>query len=153
MQVTPYLNFDGQCAAAFRFYEQLLGGRLEAMMTHGDSPIAEEVPPEWHDRILHARLALRDQVLMGSDSPPGFHERPQGLHVSLQIEDPSDAERVFEALAEDGEVTMPMQRTFWAVRFGMVIDRFGTPWMINGGEDSPPTDAQKSPETAQSAGR
>lgn len=132
MQVNPYLNFDGQCEEAFRFYEQVLGGKIEAMMTHGESPIAGEVPSEWHDRILHARLVVGDQVLMASDSPPEYYQKPQGLYVSLHVEDPAEAERIFRALAEGGTVTMPFQKTFWAAGgFGMLTDRFGTPWMIN----------------------
>lgn len=131
MRMTPYLNFDGQCAEAFRFYERVLGGKIEAMMTHGESPIAGQVPPEWHDRILHARLTVGNQVLMGSDAPPEYYQKPQGLYVSLQIDNPADAERIFRALAENGTVTMPLQKTFWAGRFGMLIDRFGTPWMVN----------------------
>jgi PhnB protein len=132
VQVHPYLNFDGQCAEAFRFYERVLGGRIEAMMTHGESPIAGEVPSEWHDRVLHARLAVGDQVLMASDSPPEQYQKPQGLYVSLQVEKPADAERIFRALAENGTVTMPFEKTFWAAGgFGMLVDRFGTPWMIN----------------------
>jgi PhnB protein len=132
MQMNPYLNFDGQCAEAFRFYEQVLGGKIESMMTHGESPIAGEVPSEWHDRILHARLVVDGQVLMASDSPPEYYAKPQGLYVSLQIDDSAQAARVFEALAKDGTVTMPFEKTFWAAGgFGMLVDRFGTPWMIN----------------------
>ena len=132
MQVNPYLNFDGQCAEAFRFYERVLGGKIEAMMTHGESPIAGEVPPEWHDRILHARLVVGDQVLMASDSPPELYQKPQGLYVSLQVKRPAEARRIFDALAENGTVTMPFEKTFWAAGgFGMLVDRFGTPWMIN----------------------
>lgn len=131
MRVVPYLNFDGNCAEAFRFYAEVLGGTIEAMTTHGETPIAEQVPPEYHDRVLHARLVVRDQVLMGSDSRPDLHERPQGMSVSLQIGDPADAERIFNALAEGGEVTMPYQETFWAAGFGMLTDRYGVPWMIN----------------------
>ena len=132
MQFTPYLNFNGQCAEAFRFYEQVLGGKIEMMMTHGDSPIAGEVPPTWHDRILHARLVVSDQVLMASDSPPEYYEKPQGLYVSLNVDNPADAERIFHALAENGTVKMPFEKTFWAAGgFGMLVDRFGTPWMVN----------------------
>ncbi len=132
MQLTPYLNFDGQCAEAFRFYEHVLGGTIEMMMTHGGSPIAGEVPPTWHDRILHARLVLGDQVLLASDSPPEYYEKPQGLYVSLNVNDPADAERIFHALATNGTVKMPFEKTFWAAGgFGMLVDRFGTPWMIN----------------------
>jgi uncharacterized glyoxalase superfamily protein PhnB len=86
MQVIPYLNFNGDCAAAFKFYERCLGGKIEAIMTHGESPIAKDVPPSWHGSVLHARLVVGDTVLMASDSPPEHYERPQGLYVSLQID-------------------------------------------------------------------
>jgi PhnB protein len=131
MQVNTYLNFNGQCAEAFRFYAQVLGGKIEAMMTHRDSPIADQVPPGWHDQVLHARLVVGDTVLMASDSPPERYEKPQGMYVSLQVPDVADAERIFQALAQNGTVTMPFEKTFWAERFGMVVDRFGTPWMVN----------------------
>jgi PhnB protein len=132
VQVNPYLNFNGQCAEAFRFYERVLGGKIEVMMTHGESPIAGEVPVEWRDRVLHARLAVGDQVLMASDSPPEMYQKPQGLYVSLQVEQSADAQRIFQALVENGTVTMPFEKTFWAAGgFGMLVDRFGTPWMIN----------------------
>jgi PhnB protein len=131
VQVNPYLNFDGDCAEAFRFYERVLGGRIEAMTTHGDSPIADQVPPAWHDRIMHARLVVGDAVLMASDSPPEHYQKPAGLYVTLNVQDPAEADRIFNALAENGTVTMPIDKTFWAERFGMLVDRFGTPWMIN----------------------
>jgi PhnB protein len=136
MQFVPYLNFDGRCAEAFRFYERLLGGRLEVLQTHGDSPIGKDVPCEWRDLILHARLVVGDQVLMGSDSPPQHHAPAQGIHVSLQIDQAEEAERVWASLTEQGRVTMPLQQTFWAERFGMCVDRFGTPWMVNCGQMS-----------------
>jgi PhnB protein len=132
MQVNPYLNFNGQCAEAFGFYEQLLGGKIEAMMTFGESPIAGEMPPESHSRILHARLVVDGQALMGSDAPPEYYAKPQGLYVSLNVETQADGERIFRALAEGGTVTMPFEKTFWAAGgFGMLTDRFGTPWMVN----------------------
>ena len=132
MQVNPYLNFDGKCAEAFRFYEQVLGGRIEMMQTHGESPIADEVPREWRNRVLHARLVVGDEVLMGSDSPPEHYQKPQGLYVSVNVDKAADAQRIFQALAENGTVTMPFEKTFWAAGgFGMLVDRFGTPWMIN----------------------
>ena len=130
MQLVPYLNFDGQCEAAFRFYAEVLGGTVD-LRTHGESAIAKEVPPEWHHLVLHARMTVGDVVLMGSDSPPGKHEKPQGVFVSIQVTDPAAAERIFGALATGGNVTMPMQPTFWALRFGMLVDRFGIPWMVN----------------------
>jgi PhnB protein len=129
--VNPYLIFDGQCEAAFKFYEQCLGGKIEAMITNGNSPIVDQVPVERHNQILHARLVVGDQVLMGSDSPPEHYEKPQGFSVSLNIDAPAEAERIFNALAEKGTVRLPLQETFWAARFGMLVDQFGTPWMIN----------------------
>lgn len=131
MQVNPYLNFDGNCREAFEFYAQTFGGTINAMIPHGGSPIENEVPREWHDLIMHANLKVGNTVLMASDSPPGQHRAPQGLYVNISIEEPADADRIFAALSNGGRVTMPIDRTFWARRFGMVVDRFGTPWMIN----------------------
>jgi PhnB protein len=129
--VQPYLIFDGRCEAAFKFYEQCLGGKIEAMITHGNSPIADQVPAERRNLILHARLVVGDQALMGSDCPPEHYEKPQGFSVSLNIDTPTEAERIFHTLAEKGEVRMPLQKTFWAASFGMLVDQFGIPWMIN----------------------
>jgi PhnB protein len=131
MQLTPYLMFNGQCEAAFKFYEQTLGGKIVAMTTYGNTPAAEHVSAGSRDRIIHARLQVGDAVLMGSDCPPEQFEEPRGSYVSLQVEDPAEAERIFHALAEGGAVRMPIQETFWAARFAMLVDRFGTPWMIN----------------------
>jgi PhnB protein len=131
MQLNPYLTFNGQCEAAFRFYEQCLGGRIVTMMPHEGTPVAEHVPAEWRNKILHARLIVGDQVVMGSDAPPDRYEEPKGFSVSVQIKDPAEAERIFHALAENGKVQMPIQQTFWAARFGMLKDQFGIPWMIN----------------------
>jgi PhnB protein len=131
MQLNPYLSFDGQCEAAFKFYEQCLGGKIVAMMTYGGSPMEGQTPPEWRDKIMHARLIIGDEVLMGSDAPPERYERAKGISVTLGIENPADAERIFHALAQNGTVQMPIQETFWAARFGMLVDRFDIPWMIN----------------------
>ena len=131
MQLNPYLLFNGQCEAAFKFYEQCLGGKIETMMTHAGTPAEEHVPAEWRDKILHARLVVEDSVLMASDAPPGHYQQPQGFSVSLQLKDPEKAERIFQALAEGGTVQMPIEETFWAARFGMLKDQFGIPWMIN----------------------
>lgn len=131
MKVNPYLFFNGDCEAAFRFYEQHLGAKLDALLTHEGTPAAKEVPPEWENKILHGKLTIDDDVLMASDAPPGRYQKPQGFFVSLSVKEPAEAERIFDALAEKGIVQMPIQETFWAVRFGMVVDRFGIPWMIN----------------------
>ncbi len=131
MQLNPYLTFDGQCQAAFKFYQQVLGGDIVAMIPHEGSPMAEHVPAEWRSKIMHARLVVGDKVLMGSDAPPDRREPMKGFSVTLGIDDPAEAERIFHALAEGGTVCMPIQQTFWAARFGMCTDRFGTPWMVN----------------------
>jgi PhnB protein len=131
MQLNSYLFFDGQCEAAFKFYEQCLGGKIVAMLTHAGTPAEEQAPPEWRNKILHARLTVGDSVLMGSDAPPGRYEEAKGFSVNIAIEDPLDAERIFHDLAENGTVRMPIQKTFWAARFGMLVDRFGIPWMVN----------------------
>jgi len=131
MQLNPYLLFNGQCEAAFKFYEKILGGKIEAMIPHEGTPAAEHVPPEWLKKILHARLVVGDTVLMASDAPPDRYAAMKGFSVSLVIDDPAEAERVFHALAENGTVRMPIQETFWATRFGMLTDQFGTPWMVN----------------------
>ncbi|MFW6079145.1 MAG: VOC family protein [Gemmatimonadota bacterium] len=132
MEFTPYLNFDGTCAEAFRFYGEVFGGTPD-IRTHGDSPIADQVAPEWHDRVLHARLEVDGAVLMASDTPPDEYEPPRGTWVAIQLDDTVDAERIFEALADGGRVTMPLESTFWAARFGMLVDRYGIAWMVSAG--------------------
>ncbi|MGB7084265.1 MAG: VOC family protein [Phormidesmis sp.] len=131
MQLTPYLSFDGQCEAAFKFYEQCLGGKASETMTWGDSPMADEVSSDWHEKVVHTSLSVGDTEIMGADMPPGQYEKPQGFSVSVNIDDPTEADRAFKALAENGTVKMPIQETFWATRFGMLVDRFGIPWMVN----------------------
>jgi PhnB protein len=131
VQLNPYLSFNGQCEAAFEFYEQCLGGKIDAMMTHGESPMSPQVSSEWRNKIIHARMVVGDKVLMGSDAPPEHYEEPKGFSVSLSVKNPAEAERIFHDLAQNGKVRMPIQKTFWSVRFGMVVDRFGIPWMIN----------------------
>jgi PhnB protein len=91
----------------------------------------DKTPPEWHNKIMHVGLMIGDQELMGSDNPPGYSETPQGFSVSIGVDDPAEAERIFHTLAENGTVKMPFQQTFWAYRFGMLVDQFGVPWMIN----------------------
>ncbi len=136
MQLNPYLFFDGRCEEAFKFYEKLLGGQIKAMMTYEGSPAAEHVPPEWRKKIMHATLEVGGEAFMGADASPQHYKQPQGLSVSVSIDKVADAERIFHALAENGEVMMPLEKTFWAARFGMVRDRFGVPWMINCEKDS-----------------
>ena len=105
------------------------------MMTWGESPMADQVPSEWRDRIIHAALIVGETShLLGGDAPPDRYEEPRGISVTIQLSDPAEAERIFGALSEDGTVTMPIQQTFWAARFGMCVDRFGIPWMVNCGQ-------------------
>jgi len=136
MQLNPYLTFNGQCEAAFKFYEKCLGGKILMMMTYGDSPMAGQSPADWHAKIVHVTLALGEQVLQGADVLPDRYQKPQGISVTLNITAAPEAERIFKALAENGAVEMPMQKTFWAERFGVVADRFGTPWIINCEKDA-----------------
>ena len=131
MPLNPYLHFSGQCETAFKFYEKVLGGKIESMMTHGESPMADKVSADWRKKIMHATLNVGDGVLMGSDAPPQYYKKPQGFSVSFSLKDPAKAEKIFTALSEKGVVEMPLQQTFWAKRFGMCTDQFGIGWMIN----------------------
>ena len=133
MRLNPYLSFNGQCRAAFKFYERVLGGKITFMTTWGESPMAKEFPQEMHGRIMHASLIVGDSVLMGADPPPEHFEQPKGISISLNYEDTEEARRIFEALSKDGSVLMPFQKTFWAEGFGMCVDQFGIPWMVNSG--------------------
>lgn len=133
-QLNTYLTFDGNCADAMRFYERTLGGKLESLTTHAESPMAAQTPPGSADRIMHARLVIDGHVLMASDSMAG--QPTKGMHgfsLSLIYPTAAEAQPVFDALAEGGRVTMPLQKVFWSEAFGMLVDRFGTPWMVNGG--------------------
>lgn len=134
MHFTPYMTYDGNCETAFKFYEQALNGKIEAMMTFGDSPACDQVGAEDHDKIMHARLKVGDEYVMGSDATTAYpYEGVKGAMITIAIDDPSEAERVFNALSEGGTVTMPLQQTFWATKFGMLVDQFGVPWMVNCG--------------------
>ena len=133
-QAIAYLGFDGNCAEAMRFYEQALGGKLEVLMSGADSPMAEQMPKEFRHRIMHARLALPGGgLLYAGDAPADVpYEGIKGVSITVDYATVAEAERVFDALAAGGRVTMPMQEAFWAKRFGMLVDRFGTPWIVNG---------------------
>ena len=130
MRISIHLMFDGDCATAFRFYHELLGGELTTLMTFGDSPLAATVEPRYRDRILHATLKLGDQELLGADVMPSDYARPQGFSILLSQPTPTEAKRVFDALADGGRVNMPLQKTFWAESFGVVTDRFGVTWEV-----------------------
>ena len=131
MQMNPYLSFKGDCEAAFKFYEQNLGAQLGALFRYGGSPMAGDVSADWSDKIMHGSLTLGGQVLMGGDVAPDRYEEPKGFSLSLQINCTAEAERVFHALAKGGRVVMPLEKTFWAALFGMIVDRFGIPWLMN----------------------
>lgn len=141
MQFTPYLNFDGNCRAAFAFYQELFKGIVVHQSTFGEippDPRNPPIPPEAKNRLMHVHLRIGAQSLMGSDALPGADEggagayaRPHGMWVSIQADDVAEGRRVFDALAQGGQLTMPFGRTFWSAGFGMVTDRFGTPWMVN----------------------
>ncbi len=134
MQLNPYLTFNGECEAAFKFYEKCLDGKIAGMWTHVGTAVESQVPPEWRNKILHATLHVGDGVLQGADVPPDRYEHPKGFSVKLDLKDPVEAERIFHALAGNGKVQMPLQETFWAIRFGELVDQFGIPWIINCGK-------------------
>jgi PhnB protein len=132
-----YLFFDGQCADALRFYERTLGAKLQMLMTYGQSPDPKNCPPGDPNRVMHGCIALPDgRLLMASDTPQGMFKPMQGFALALNYASADEARKVFDAFAEGGQVVMPMGRTFWVEAFGMLTDRFGTPWMVSGGEQA-----------------
>ena len=148
-QPIAYLAFDGNCAEAMRFYEQALSGKLQALMTNGASPMAAEIPPEHHHRILYACLVLPDGTgaLMAGDCMVGVpYEGMKGFSLTLNYPTVEHAERVFNALSAGGTVTMPMQPAFWAKSCGMLTDRFGTPWIVNGVPIPSPSNLNPQPQ-------
>jgi PhnB protein len=134
VKINPYLSFDGRCRDAFEFYEKALRGKIVFIQTIGESPMAKDMPPDAHGRVMHVTMHVGDQVLQGADAPPGQFTKPGGFSIALHFDDPAEGERVFSALAQNGSVRMPFQATFWAKGFGMLIDQFGTPWMVNAGQ-------------------
>jgi PhnB protein len=131
MQLISYLEFNGQCEAAFKFYEKCLKGKIQMLMPYAGSPAESQMPEKDRNQILHASLIADGQALMGSDCPGGMYKQPQGFSISISVKDTAEAERVFHALSENGTVKMPLEKTFWATRFGMLVDQFGIPWMVN----------------------
>ena len=126
--MNTYVNFAGTCAEAFRFYEKHLGGTIGMMMTHGQAPDQSQVKPEWKDAVLHARISVGGTELMGADIPSA--EPMRRAYLSLGVDSDADAERIFAALSDGGQVFMPMQETFFATRFAQLRDRYGINWMI-----------------------
>ncbi|SPE40463.1 3-demethylubiquinone-9 3-methyltransferase [Candidatus Sulfopaludibacter sp. SbA3] len=130
MKLYTYLNYGGNCRQAFRFYEQHLGAQITMMVTHGQQPNADSVPPEWKDAILHARLHIGETELMGADIPPDRFQATRSAYLSLLVGSIEEAERIYGVLSDGGEIFMPMQETFFAFRFAMLRDKFGTSWML-----------------------
>lgn len=135
MAFHPYLFFTGTCRPAFVRYQEIFGGEL-VLLPMSDMPSEDPVPAEQAELIMHAALTFTDHLLMGSDDPTGDGGPVRGVAVSYTVPDVAEAHRVFEALADGGEITMPMAETFWAPMFGMCVDRFGMPWMVNA--EAPP---------------
>lgn len=130
MQTSPHLNFKGNCREAFKLYAETLGGKIVFSMTYGETPMAAQMASDWHDKIAHARLDLGGQTILGADPPADYYRTPAGFSITISATTPEEAERVFNALAEKGTITMPLGETFFARRFGGCTDRFGTPWMV-----------------------
>ncbi len=131
MQVNPYLSFKGDCEAAFKFYERCLGAEIGALFRYGGTPMAGDVPADWSEKIMHGNVALGGRPFNGGDVAPDKYEAPRGFSLSIQLSDPAEADRIFGELSNGGNVMMPLEKTFWAERFGVVVDRFGIPWLIN----------------------
>jgi PhnB protein len=129
--LNPYLFYNGNCEAAFKYYEKVLGGKIQMMLRSDEAPESMPAPAGWEKKIMHARMSINGTVLMASDSPPEHFHKPQGFAVSLTVSDPAEAEKKFNALCEGGAVTMPFSKTFFSKGFGMAIDQFGIPWMVN----------------------
>jgi len=130
-EMSASISFRGDCEAAFKFYEEVLGAEPGLIFRYADSPMADVVPDGWETKIMHGSVTIGRQVLEGADVPPERYEEPKGFSLSLNVRGASEAERFFQQLANGGRVVYPIEKTFWSERFGMVIDRFGIPWMIN----------------------
>ena len=131
MQLNPYLFYNDNCEAAFKFYEKVLGAKIEMLLRAEEAPADMLAAPDRKKTIMHGRISIDGEVLMASDAPPERFHKPQGFAVSLTVEDPAEAERRFKALAEGGSVNMPFAKTFFSKGFGMCVDQFGIPWMVN----------------------
>ncbi len=131
LEVSAYLSFKGDCEAAFKYYEEVLGAKPGLLFSYANSPVAEVIPEGWANKIMHGSVRIGETLLEGADAPPERYEKPQGFSLSLNVANPDEAERLFEKLANGGQVLYPIAKTFWSERFGMVVDRFGIPWMIN----------------------
>jgi PhnB protein len=129
--LNPYLFYSGNCEAAFKYYEKVLGAKIEMMLRSDEAPESMPPQPGFEKKIMHGRMSINGNVLMASDAPPNHFHKPQGFAVSLTVADPIEAEHKFKALCEGGSVNMPFGKTFFSQGFGMGIDQFGIPWMVN----------------------
>jgi PhnB protein len=129
VKLLTYLNYGGNCEQAFRFYEQHLGGKITMMMTHGQQPNPQDVSPDWKNAILHARMTIGETELMAADVPPDRFQPMRSAYLSLLVNSIDEAERIYALLSNGGQIFMPMEETFFAVRFAMLRDKFGTSWM------------------------
>ena len=130
MQLDTYLNYGGNCRQAFEFYAEHLGGRIEMLMTHGEMPGPSQVPPERRNDVLHARMAIGGATLLGADVPPERFQPMRSAYLSLSVDSDEEAERIYALLSDGGQIFMKMEETFFAHRFAMLRDRFGTSWML-----------------------
>lgn len=135
MQVNPYIHYSGNCEEALNFYAKAIGAKIDVIMHVKGSPAEEHLPPEMADKVLHSQFTIDGEVVMASDAPLAHFEKPQGFSVALQIQDPAEGERIFKALADGGAIKMPYGATFWSKGFGMCVDKFGIPWMVNSAFD------------------
>jgi PhnB protein len=137
MNLCPHINFGGNCREAFHFYEKCLGGELKTMLAWGDSPIAKDVPPEWHDKICHATLTVGASELAGVDDPFEPYEPPKGFQVLLEVDHADEAYQVFNTLSDSGTVLVPIHSTFWSSGYGIVVDRFSVRWEVSCHQPAP----------------
>jgi len=131
MRIDTYLSFNGNCEEAFAHYVRCFGGQHGPISRYAGSPMAGDAPANWGDKIMHGSVTVAGHILMGADPPPDRYEAPRGFTLNVQIATTDEAERVFTALSAGGTVIMPIQKTFWAARFGVCVDRFGIPWQVN----------------------
>jgi PhnB protein len=130
MKLNPYLNYGGNCKEAFEFYAKNLGGKINAMMTFADQPDPGNAPPDWKNKIMYASMSIGQTEIMASDAPADRFLPMRSVYLSLQVDSTPEAERIYKLLTEGGEIFMPMEETFFAHRFAMLRDKFGTSWMI-----------------------
>ena len=130
MKLFTYLNYGGNCRQAFEFYQKHLGGKITMLTTHGEQPDASKVPADWRQAVLHARIDLGGTTVFGADIPPEHFQPMRSAYLSLLVDSVEEAERVYALLSEGGQIFMRMEETFFARRFAMLRDRFGTSWML-----------------------